>query len=68
MSKIDKELDLVRFFRNMRMQTAAMIGLLNTNQRIYLQKFSRLIVHESSSESYDSSDSNQINIDLATQN
>ena len=31
MSKIDKQLDLIRFLRNMRMQTAAIIGLLNTN-------------------------------------
>ena len=31
MSKIDKQLDLIRFMRNMRMQTAAIIGLLNTN-------------------------------------
>ena len=31
MSKIDRQLDLVRFMRNMRMQTTAIIGLLDTN-------------------------------------
>ena len=68
MSKIDRQLDLVRFMRNMRMQTAALIGLLNTCQRIYVRKLSRLIVHESSLELSNSSDSDKVSIDPATVN
>ena len=68
MSKIDRQLDLIRFMRNMRMQTAAIIGLLNTNQRMYVRQLSRLIVHESSSEQSNESDSINVNVDPATLN
>ena len=68
LSKINSQLDLIKFFRNMRMQSAALAGLLNTNQSIYVRKFSHLVVHESSSESHHSSDSSEVSIDPATLN
>ena len=50
------------------MQSAALTGLLNTNQNIYVRKFSHLVVHESSSESSHSSNSSEVSIDPATLN
>ena len=47
------------------MQTAAITGLLNTNQRMYVRKLSRIVVHESTSESCSSSDSIDVRIDPA---
>ena len=47
--EIDKELDLVRFIRRMRMNMTALMGLLTTNQRIYVQKITRnVVLYESS--------------------
>ena len=63
MSKIDRQLDLVKFMRNMRMQRAALVGYLNTNQKMFVRKLSRIVVHESTSETGSSSNSVEVQID-----
>ena len=52
--EIDKQLDLVRFIRNMRMNMTALMGLLTTNQRIYVQKITRNVVLFESSDALSS--------------
>ena len=46
---IDKELDLVKFFEQRRMQTFAILAILSTPQRLITQKMSISLLHESSS-------------------
>ena len=47
-SKIDEQLDLVRFLRNMRFQMTAVTGLLTRHQKLYVQRISPIIINESS--------------------
>ena len=47
-SKIDEQLDLVRFLRNMRFQMTAVAGLLTRHQKLYVQRISPIIINESS--------------------
>ena len=46
---IDKELDLVKFLEQRRMQTFAILATLSTPQRLITQKMSTRLLHESSS-------------------
>ena len=63
LEQIDKELDLQRFIRNMRLQLTANIALLTPNQRLFAEKISQVVVPESSADSdilgVDSNDSAQ---------
>ena len=43
-----RELDLEKFIKRMRIQIMLAIGLLSARQRLYVERTSRLIVHESS--------------------
>ena len=49
-STVEEELDLVKFIRRQRFLTMAILTQLNTRQQVILQKFSRLQLHESSSD------------------
>ena len=46
---IDKELDLVKFLEQRRMQTFSILATLSTPQRLITQKMSTRLLHESSS-------------------
>ena len=48
MRQIDRQLDLVRFIRNMRLQMTAVTGLLTRHQKLYVQKVSPIVINESS--------------------
>ena len=48
-----RELDLEKFIKRMRIQIALAVGLLSARQKIYVERTSRLLVHESSFESAD---------------
>ena len=48
MRQIDRQLDLVRFIRNMRLQMTAVTGLLTRHQKLYVQKLSQITINESS--------------------
>ena len=56
---IDKELDLVRFIRRMRMNMTALMGLLNANQRIYVTKITRKMVLFESSDALSNNQSDE---------
>ena len=45
---MDRELDLEKFIKRMRMQLTLAIGLLTAHQKIYVERTSRLLIHESS--------------------
>ena len=48
-----RELDLEKFIKRMRIQITLAVGLLSARQKIYVERTSRLLVHESSFESAD---------------
>ena len=50
---ITRELDLEKFIKRMRMQLTLAMGLLTARQKIYIERTSRLLVHESSFSSED---------------
>ena len=45
---MDRELDLEKFIKRMRMQLTLALGLLTARQKIYVERTSRLLIHESS--------------------
>ena len=60
--RIEKELDLVKFVKRMRLLISGTLGLLTPQQRLFVDEFSQINVHESShfddfSESDDGQDS-----------
>ena len=48
-----RELDLEKFIKRMRIQITLAIGLLSSRQKLYVERTSRLLVHESSFSSAD---------------
>ena len=50
-----RELDLEKFIKRMRMQLTLAMGLLTAWQKIYVERTSRILVHESSFSSVDES-------------
>ena len=61
--EVDKELDLVRFIRRMRMNMIALMGLLTANQRIYVQKVTRNVILPESSDALSNDSLNASEID-----
>ena len=47
-SKLDKELDLRKFIYRQRLQTTAILGLLNGRQSFFVDKMSQMVIRESS--------------------
>ena len=48
-----RELDLEKFIKRMRIQLTLAVGLLTAEQKIFVERTSRLLVHESSFASTD---------------
>ena len=46
--RIEKELDLVKFVKRMRLLISGTLGLLSPQQRLFVDEFSQINVHESS--------------------
>ena len=53
---LDKELDLRKFIHRQRVQTTAVLGLLSSNQSLFVDKMSELVIRESSNFEEESSD------------
>ena len=49
--KIEKELDLLRFIKQMRVQMTAIMSLLSVQQFHFTKKFAQIVVRENSSDS-----------------
>ena len=45
---LTRELDLEKFIKRMRIQITLAIGLLTARQKLYVERTSRLLIHESS--------------------
>ena len=56
-STLIKELDLQKFLYRQRLQTTAILGLLNGRQSFFVDKMSQLVIRESSNLDETSSDS-----------
>ena len=46
--RIEKELDLVKFVKRIRLLISGTLGLLSPQQRLFVDEFSQINVHESS--------------------
>lgn len=55
-SELSKELDLKKFLHRQRLQSVAILGLLNGRQSFFVDKMSQMFIRESSNHSLTSSD------------